>query len=317
MRDYSARVDCRGIVRSPSDLTVVIENWGPNRCFEISVSFEDISSSTSMEIKRMGRKQAEFIFPPSNLDGPAETLATISILPCDGEFTELSAKFTYLPDGWFDKLDPDLMTSIGGYIKGLCMNVSEGDDVMRDLSEAYKALEGLNPRPEDTERFFYVSTPEQMMDFGDCSDIEATVALTTFMISHGHECCIARLGNNSYVGIMDEAVFPHIPLMDSINNGRVAFVHPYDSPNGVPFSTSLDSASARMQKSRLTSSMCISIIPRDEILIKPKNNRSFRFCIFCMEQVGISETNPMGGRSRIHTHPASHTSYTSTRHLSS
>ena len=251
MRDFKVTLSGSGS-RGPSvPITVTIENWGPERRFEVVLKMEGSGNPASaiVSVPRMGRGTVEVPIPECGYESPRDTSAKVHVAPDGpGDGSEDRVFFRYLPIGWFDRLDPDLCGSLCRYATDQVSETFPMGDIMNDLTDEYSSLSGCEPRMDTWERFFRVSTPTEAREFGDCTPTEAAVWMIAGMHSRGYGCCLVRLGEDSYVGVSHASEPERIAMggYPDPDDGYL-FVRPYDGCRGVGLEVSMDLSASRLR----------------------------------------------------------------------
>ena len=251
MRDFKVTLSGSGS-RGPSvPITVTIENWGPERRFEAVLTMDGLGNpvSATVSVPRMGRGTVEVPVPDCGYESPGEMSAKVHVVPEGSEGgSEDRVFFRYLPIGWFDRLDPDLCGSLCRFAADQVSETLPMGDLMDDLAYEYLSLSGCEPRMDASDRFFRVSTPIEMREFGDCTPIEAAVSMIAGMHSRGYGCCLVRLGEDSYVGVSHASEPERIDMGGYPDPGDgYLFVRPYDGCRGVGLEVSMDLSASRLR----------------------------------------------------------------------
>ena len=178
MGGHSFTVRAAGAMGPASAVLVTVQNLGPERAFSacVSVAGRQTASAVGCTIPRMGRGTLEIPVPDIGADSPMDVTAEVTVTAEDGASSSQTLRFKYLPRGWFDRLDPDLCSEIGRFATEGCTASDETGHLSADMRSAYGSLSEVKPRPETAGRYMRVSGPDEMRDFGDCTECEAAVA---------------------------------------------------------------------------------------------------------------------------------------------
>ena len=247
MGGHSFTVRAAGAMGPASAVLVTVQNLGPERAFSarVSVAGRQTASAVGCTIPRMGRGTLEIPVPDIGADSPMDVTAEVTVTAEDGASSSQTLRFKYLPRGWFDRLDPDLCSEIGRFATEGCTASDETGHLSADMRSAYGSLSEVKPRPETAGRYMRVSGPDEMRDFGDCTECEAAVAYVRDMVSSGHTCCIVRLGDAMMVGCSDGTPADAVPRRDG-GEGYI-YLRPYEGCLGMDIGVSMDRSYSRLR----------------------------------------------------------------------